>query len=48
MMEKVPQSETPEDNSYYYLIALILSFFVAGFIYQFGPWPRLSKEAADA
>jgi len=38
LMEQVQQSEIEEDNSTYYLFALMLLFFLAGALYQPAPW----------
>ncbi len=47
VMEKVAENEPSKDNDYFYLLALLGLFFIAGLLYQFVSWPKFSKEKKD-
>ena len=43
MMQQVQQQELKPDDRYQYLIALMMSFFVVGFLYQFVSWSSFRR-----
>ncbi len=47
VMEKMQENTASEDSRYRYFLALLVLFFVVGFLYQSVSWSRLLKEKTN-